>query len=717
MASHHGRRARPRAPRCGQDRAAMEPYLGAQDFLATVEMAGGVRKFRRPEGPTLVHFQQTMLSRAAEAERELPELLQKIYACAIASDPLMLLSRLHAFDAMRRSILPGPTLFGSDALLEFYGGLVTAMPEERVLAQLGTDDDPQALYTLDALLRDYGIAENLIGQGRALIEGAANTLARAQHELEFEHRFDRMFGYRVQLGPIFEAILGPIANQARMQLGFAPGDALIVADAYAAVWVERMRAVRKEFDRKFELFPIPADPEARLQYLASHFAGLATFGAAPVEDDLPGFLAQRTGIPREELAKLVEALSTTLGSQPDLKKLGDTNTLRNRPIIALPGGRYLWVRPVDFIHAGLDWVSEVLRGQDSLTRRYEDSRQQTCERLSHQTLAGIFGARTHARVTYSADGRPDIDVLVALPGVAVVVEAKGGLFTEPARRAAPERVRKKAREFVDKALAQNARSIAHLESGAADLRDKQKRRLTVPPVNTTVSVIVTLDRVDPFATHLPDGGKRGDAPKDGTWFVALADLLLAADVLRNPAEFLAYAQARAAMNAAGGPRVFTEADVLSAWCEHRIRPTRPQPGEIVLLSTTSEIMNDYYTHVAVEDAGVRPPRPNTHVPAEILQCLDEVLENHPERWYGLASAVMQVTPKQWLPVQKVLKAMSEPQTTKEASRHRRKRIRSATSGIRLSPDLTVYFESLGATWLAKEDPTALLVIADKRNAL
>jgi hypothetical protein len=712
MASRRGKSAKPRVSRRGAGLTSAVPYyLSTFDSPLSAEALNDVGKFQRPEGPAFAEGQQTLLRQTAEAERQLPELLEKITTCALASDPLMLFSRLHAFDAMLRGVLPSPAMFGTDALLEFYGGLVTSMPVGQVLTRLGTDDDPQAFYDLHAALRDYALAEHVLGLGgldRALIEGSANALASAQRQLEFEHRFDRMFGFPAQLRRIFDAIVEPIANQAREQVGFAPSDALIVADAYVTVLAKRMHEALNKFDRVMRVSR--CDRTTARQNFADHLARIATSSAALVEDDLPGVLAHQTGIPRDQLMRLVTALSTPLGSQPSLQKIGDTNTLRTRPIIALPEGRYLWARPVDFIQSALGWAGEFFRGNELLSRRYEDSRQRVCEELPRQALAQIFGAYVHANVSYPADGQwPDIDVLTAVPGVAIVVEAKGGVFTEQARRAAPERVKKKAREFVDKALSQNARAVTYLQGDAADLRDKRKRRLTIPPNNHVVSVIVTLDRVDPFATYLPDGGKRDVAPKDGTWLVALADLLLVADVLRNPAEFVVYAQVRAAMNAAGGPRVFTEADALGAWCEYRIGPSRPQPGEIVLLSTSSQSVNDYYTYVSDTGLGVRPPRPTTHVPVDILNSLDGILENHPERWYRLATAVMQLSSKHWLPVEKILQEISAERTAKPSSRRRRKRTRSAASGMRLSPNLTIYFEGLSSAEVAEHDSAALLV--------
>ncbi|MGW5265705.1 hypothetical protein ACWEQG_32425 [Microbispora sp. NPDC004025] len=646
----------------------------------------------------------------AEAERRLPSLLAEISTTACLADPLMLYSRLNIFDAMRRATIPGAAGFGSDALLEFYGGLVTAMPVEQVLDRLGAGWDPRTLYKLDRLLREYGTAESLVYQGQVLREGAANSIDSVLHLLQFEHRFDRMLGYPAQLRPIFEAITEPLSELARTVLGFALSDALIAADAYQAILVERMDEVMKAFARQ-QISP-PTDEEAFTKYALGLAAGVATFGAAPVEDDLPALLTERTSIPHDQLVALVTALATPLGSQPELRTLNDANTLRRRPIIALPEGRYLWARPGDFIHAALDWAADACQDHPDLLKRFDKRRQDACEELTYQTLAAIFGPeQVHASVTYPAEGqRPDIDVLVATPGATLIVEAKGGRFTDPARRAAPDRVKKKTFEFVDKPLAQNARTIAYLMSGANDLRDKRKRRLTIPNASHRVSMIVTLDRVDPFATHLPDGGKRAAAPEDGTWLVTLADLLIVADILRHPAEFYAYAKTRAAINKAGGPTIFVEADALGAWCEHRIRPTIPPPGELTLVGTTSEVMNEYYTHIAIEQQDDLASRPTSHVPLEVLYALDEVLIKRPDHWHDLTTAALAIAPTGWQPVEKALIAATAIRKTVTATRRTRKRARRLLGGIKLSANLTVYIEDNESHALHGTDPGVLVVV-------
>ncbi|MER7050278.1 hypothetical protein [Streptomyces jumonjinensis] len=169
-----------------------------------------------------------------KAGQQRPRLLAEISQTALAADPVMLYSSLHVLDAMRRSHLAGSVMFGSDAMVEFYGGLVTAMTAEQVLQRLGAVFHPQALFDLDRLLREYARSENLVHQARVLREGAADRQASVLHMLQMEQRFDRMQGYPAQLRPIFEEIVVPLADQARAGLGFALHQALEAADAYHA---------------------------------------------------------------------------------------------------------------------------------------------------------------------------------------------------------------------------------------------------------------------------------------------------------------------------------------------------------------------------------------------------------------------------------------------------------------------------------------------------
>ncbi|MFC3384407.1 hypothetical protein [Couchioplanes azureus] len=648
-----------------------------------------MRRLNLPTGAALADVQRRLMTHAAGAAKRIPALLHKISATATAADPLTLYAQLHVLAAMHRASLPGPVAFGIDALVEFYGGLVTAMPTDDVVDRLGVEVHPSTLFELERLLRAYGNAENLAHQARVVREGGLDSLTRARHLLEFERRFDRMMGYPAQLRPIFSAIVDPLDEKTIKVLGYALSDALSAADAYSEVVAERTAEIVERFNSASELATIPQDHQARVQALAMRMGGMASSCAAQIEDDLPALLAERARIPQERLTAVLEALATPLGSQPEFSALMDTNRLRRYPIVRLPDGRYLWPRPVDFIQEALDWAGEVCQADPNLRKFFDKRRQDACEELTHQALSDVFGTSdVHKGYTYPAEGRPDIDVLVATPGATIVAEVKGGRFTEPARRAAPDRIRKKTGEFVDKALSQNARTIAHLESGAAGLQDPKRRPVTIPNAPNAVSIIVTLDRVDPFATHLPDGGKRSGAPAAGTWLVTLADLLMVTDILRHPAEFYAYAHTRAAINQAGGPLIFVETDAVGAWCEGRIEPVHVERGQINLLGTTSEIMNDYYTHMP--DDGDQPVRPSTGVPREVLAALDEVLRDRPEHWRNLSVSVLAARPENWQSLRKALRQQAVGGAAIATTRRARKRARRACGGIKVGRNLTVF---------------------------
>ncbi|MEU8392231.1 hypothetical protein [Micromonospora sp. NPDC048843] len=681
-----------------------EPFLGSLALPVDVTSSFGLRRLQHPVGAARRETQRALLAQMADAEQRIPGLLSEISALAASADPLALYSQIQVLAAIRRAMLSAGAGFGIDALVEFYGGLVTALPEQDVLDRLGTEFRPWTLYELEGLLREYGKAENFLQQGRMIREGGRDSLTRVRHLLEFEHRFDRMMGYPAQLRQIFHAVVDPLAERSIKQLGYALGDVLTAADAYQSTLVRRGDAVLEEAGVAGEM--LPDDPEERLPLRLMYDAYTATFAAAPLEDDLPGLLAERTGIPRERLAAALAALVTPLGSQPGLSTLGATNRLRRRPIIGLPDGRYLWPRPGDFVHEALDWAAEVCQADAGLIKAFDKRRQDGCEELTRRALSDVFGTDyVHADYTYAAPGRPDIDVLVATPGVTVVVEVKGGRLTDPARRAAPDRIRKKTGEFVDKALSQNARTITHLQAGAAGLQDAKGRAVAIPNAPDPTSMIVTLDRVDPFATHLPTGGKRTEEPAAGTWLVALADLMMATDILRHPAEFYAYVQTRAAINKAGSPLIFVETDALGAWCEHRIKPDSAEPGQTQVLGTSSEIMNGYYTHV--DDDVERPARPCAEVPSEVLNALDEVLRTRPEYWRSLALATLSVRPKDWREVRRALARHGARQSAGSTKRRDRKRVRRTARGFTVSPCLTVYFAT-GAP-LPEVDATTLVV--------
>ncbi|NMO54546.1 hypothetical protein HH310_25605, partial [Actinoplanes sp. TBRC 11911] len=343
-----------------------EPYLGSLTPPGVMISGHGVHRLQDPTGIRAAEIEGRLRAQIADAQQRIPELLSEIADITASADPLTLYSQSQVVADLIRSAHPGAAGFGIEALTEFYGGLVTAMPEHDVLDRLGRDFAPKLLYLVAGLLREYGTAEHQLQQSRIIMDHQEDSLTRARRFLEFEHRFDRMTGYPVQLRQIFNAVVGSLAGRSIKQLGYALSDALTAADAYHAVLKQRSDVIRSQLGVTGDGLVLPDNPGERLLTLFASRAHVAASVAAPLEDDLPGLLAERTGLPRERLTAVLKALATPLGSQPELQTLGDTNALRRRPVIGLPDGRYLWPRPGDFSQVALDWAADVCQLDDDL---------------------------------------------------------------------------------------------------------------------------------------------------------------------------------------------------------------------------------------------------------------------------------------------------------------------------------------------------------------
>ena len=130
------------------------------------------------------------------------------------------------------------------------------------------------------------------------------------------------------------------------------------------------------------------------------------------------------------------------------------------------------------------------------------------------------------------------------------MECKGGRFTAPARRGAPGRVETHAKEMIQKSADQNWRTAQAIKD-ELPLTDGRGQRVVVDKHGVSLGLIVTFDRIDPFNTLL--GRPSTDSLDDRSWIIALADLLMIADILPSATEFFAYARKRVEMVRADSP--------------------------------------------------------------------------------------------------------------------------------------------------------------------
>lgn len=635
-------------------------------------------------------FARQTIEAGQAAQAALPQRIERVRDLIGRVDAARVFGALHVWDAMRRDSLRGPENFGSDAMLEFFAGLVTSIPEADILDRIDKKFDPQYTWTIDAALREIANLQSRVDLADALDRPVSPRIS-ALRLLRSEHHFDRMSGFDAHLRRVAAAVFERVDDSAVQQIGFKLSDSLRFADAYTRLRSTHGDQVAERLDRDHPPPSPGSNTDEQVQWMMVHTSVFIHMAAAPWELEVGEELAAELDMTADSFERLVTAMATPLGSR-HVDNLDASNPLRYRPILRMADGQWMWCRPADFTHGLLDWAFETCKDFPQLLAKFGKARQDIAEQLPAQILSPLFGERTHPNVHYTVDNAtPDIDVLVALPGTAIITECKGGRFTAPARRGAPGRVETHAKQIVDKAADQNARTMKAISTGSR-LKARGGPVVALGKDDLCLSVIVTLDRVDPFSTHL--GRPSTHSSADRSWVITLSDLLMIAQILPTAAEFFAYVRERVHQVRTESHLVLVEADALGAWCDDRMTTGTPMaPGQPIIVSTTSDAMNNYFTDPAAGAApqpgedGSTTPAPSTRIPPEVLRALDRLLESGATCWADRCIQVASVLPREWRPLQRVISNSRQPDHS--LGRDARKNIRRARSGYMLAGKLPI----------------------------
>lgn len=572
-------------------------------------------------------------------------------------------------------------------MLELLASVICSEDEPSLLARVDRRFDPQTIWDVEQVLRDIANQMSIIETGRVLADKRAGEPSPMRSMLRLENAFDRMAGFDPNVRRVVAAVFSKMDERARHQLGFALSDSLAFASLYNQVRMQHADQASRAV-AKFEIPEVFVDDREEVAWNAAHLTLWALHAGPKLEGgEQDRELARRLGLGRAQFAALVGAMGTKVGTVEPETALANTST-RTKPLILLSSGEWMWARPIDFLHGALEWALDVCRADQKLLQCFDSARQSVAEELTADIFEEVFGSEYVFRNVRYADSQSDAesDVIVALPGVSFLIEAKGGRFSAPGRRAAPLRVERHAKELVAAGAGQNRRTAMAVAHGKT-LTDRAGRSVPTEPTDDLVPLVVTLDRIDPFSTFL--GRPEGAGLEERNWVVSLTDLVMIAEILPTPEEFLGYAGQRIRM-VRDDVRVFVEADCLGHWCADRTAGvheiTGPYGDSVRLISETSQTMNDYFTQITLAeidpeslDEQPRFDKPATGIPSQILAALARERATHSRHWWALVDAVAQVAPEKWKPLQRLLERIGQGDP-KVATRQDRKRVRKLLGG-------------------------------------
>jgi hypothetical protein len=631
-----------------------------------------------------------MLESARAAADRAFGLRESLLGLLTVSNPLDAYLHLVAFEQLTRRA-PIGEVHGLDAGVEFIGGLVTSMTAQTVVAGLDRPVSAKLIHQLIETLRAF--MSNESAANFAALDGEDARHMEARLLLTLERQFDRTAGYPQHLRRIVWTVLGPMDEATEAALGVRPLQVLAAADAHTS-----------------EIEQVGEESGSVAEDVTSAIDGFLGSRAAACGRDPVASVARNLRIGPDRARHLLDAISTEVGSQ-SVTSLVSENRLRCFPVIKL-GERRVWSHPYDFLHETLDWFDQYLleHGAHKLRDRFSRLRGDVTEDLVEAEFARIFGRqRVHRGLEYQlADGTwAETDVVVDLPGIMIVCEAKARRLTPKGRSAEPDRVRTKFDELVVEPLAQAERARSALRSGSP-FRTKGKR-----PVNWSstpdqvIRVVVSLDRVDPFAMELPDLA----AEQRDVWFVSLADFLSVVGLVDDPAALLAYIINRIDQNVHAAPRIYMESDALGAWFDRREGAWDVAEDEHASLEYESDAINDFYTtqdmHDRHPDRIAGPDPISLGIPEDVTAFLADLLDAGDSDWAAAAQAVFGVKPGEWSVVVQDLKRVGRPVRSRTQRRAQRRLVSGhvMASGLQIIVGDRSEFESDGESAILRVGPT------------
>ncbi|MDV8022696.1 hypothetical protein [Rhodococcus sp. IEGM 1330] len=528
-----------------------------------------------------------------------------------------------------QSVADGNTTSTWAAKVEYLVGVALSMTNT---GDAGTPTD--VMHRVTQLISDIFEAEQLRLIAQTIEKADSDTERELLlQQMQLEYQTDRMPGYAVHLERVDSEVFGRHRDYYMNALGFDPADVIRCTRLHTRSIGEMYLAGINAMAEALNAGGINRDGE---QVMRHAFDAITLWKPADV--------AASTGIDAEQITAMLDFFSTEYGCQPAFRAPSDLNRVRTHPCIRLGNLTYLVPDPWALsagIHRRL--AAETTR-KNYDPKKYFKHRQDAHERLVTSALRTVFGqANVYSTQHYNlaAGTHGEIDSLVCTEWP-LVVEAKAIALTEPGRRGAPSRVDTKIKTILSKALDQTDRALSYIldQRGRTFAPTENGRAVELlPDVAGGTAIIVTFERIDPFASGGLTVAGRVNRP---TWVVSLTDLLMTTDILTDPSAFHHYARRRAEMHSARA-RTLAEADTLGAYLLSRLSILdSADENTSILIGHSCEALNEFYTR---QEAGWAAEKPETGVSGDVTAALTMACRQ--PGWVTAVDAVMTSDPSVW----------------------------------------------------------------------
>ena len=174
---------------------------------------------------------------------------------------------------------------------------------------------------------------------------------------------------------------------------------------------------------------------------------------------------------RKELDSILRKLSYEFGDLKDYEKehIILSNPIHHRPFIILEDGKFFSVIFCIFFHLALGLLEDLISENEKLREKYDSKTKPKYleDELEHLFSGNFPNAKIFRGSQWkdpSNDTNYENDLLVVIDTFALVVEAKSGKVTPPAKRGAPNRLFETLKELIEEPSEQANRFIDYLRN-------------------------------------------------------------------------------------------------------------------------------------------------------------------------------------------------------------------------------------------------------------
>ena len=440
--------------------------------------------------------------------------------------------------------------------------------------------------------------------------------------------------YPIHLFEVLEGLFSPFDTELLRLGGFSSATALGVSEAMNALVSNRLAEkgksarvqtsdlLRKIRARKRDTSVDIGLPEKQVKALIQlpdreirrrldgFAAACISHGIGQTVSFTANELANQQETPVDQTEALLRHLSAEFGSvdsgfftpTPD-------HLLKNKPLLHHEG-RYLCPTRVLLNGALLPTMEGLLTtSRPRLAERYRKHRHDLLLQTAVERLLRILpGATSDMKLHYQFEGeQPELDALIQYDSVLLLLEAKGAPLTPPARRGAPDRLKRDLRRVVADAHKQGHRAFRFLSEGSGRFAKEDGTSLEVDLRNFEEVFVVSL-HLEPIGhltalSHAVDVLGLTTQEDEQSWMVSLYDLMVLADIIDIPSMLPHYIKRRLRVAKQGFVNAHDELDLFCYYLQDGLffddKNDLGEADSLTVLSHTVPL-DDYYFYIQGE---------------------------------------------------------------------------------------------------------------------